>query len=382
MAASLNTLDQNCIVVTQEQITQIPDICGGIAWHPNGNCLAVYDHKLGSKETNICIYNVKENRVENKLNLCQGEAANMEWNKDGTLLAMRIDGVALVWNCHENIKKRTPAEVDVGQLKWNTAGNLLLTAGTWSEKCIIWNCATMEPVQQFTLDGGLYQLAWQSEDTFAIAMKNSQIQIFQIGIEKPILSMFGHTARISLLEWNEEGKLLASVSADMTLKVWSMDSEQCMSGWEKTKKHGRTVVNVKWIESGSNQLKLHQSRSNQVKSYQSSSNQLKLVTLSFNEIRIWGLKGELLKVHDIEAICVPTISLDGHLALLGNEIRCTLTNKIKMKLPFKKESSHPRKAFNKYHTKLVVYRYFEDNRILGIVDLETIAVNGGNILNN
>ena len=38
----------------------------------------------------------------------------------------------------------------------------------------------------------------------------------------------GHTNEVNAIKWDPQGKFLASCSDDMTLKVWSMDRDNCV----------------------------------------------------------------------------------------------------------------------------------------------------------
>lgn len=60
---------------------------------------------------------------------------------------------------------------------------------------------------------------WQSNTSFASCSTDQCIHVCKLGMDKPIKSFQGHTNEVNAIKWDPQGKLLASCSDDMTLKV-------------------------------------------------------------------------------------------------------------------------------------------------------------------
>lgn len=58
----------------------------------------------------------------------------------------------------------------------------------------------------------------------------------------------GHKDRVWVSKCSPDGKLLASASGDRTVRIWSLQSFQCIATLEGT--HQRTVRNLAWAPNG------------------------------------------------------------------------------------------------------------------------------------
>ena len=59
--------------------------------------------------------------------------------------------------------------------------------------------------------------------------------------------MQGHTNEVNAIKWDPQGKFLASCSDDMTLKVWTMDRDNCVHDLQA---HQKEIYTIKWSPTG------------------------------------------------------------------------------------------------------------------------------------
>lgn len=59
--------------------------------------------------------------------------------------------------------------------------------------------------------------------------------------------LFPHQNEVNAIKWDPNGELLASCSDDRTLKVWDMNSDQCIHDLQG---HAKEIYTIKWSPTG------------------------------------------------------------------------------------------------------------------------------------
>jgi transducin (beta)-like 1 len=104
-------------------------------------------------------------------------------------------------------------------LKWNKKGNYILSAGV-DRTTIIWDATSGLCDQQFSFHTApALDVDWQSDTTFASCSTDQKIHVCRLGETRPIKTFHGHQNEVNAIKWDPQGRLLASCSDDMTLKV-------------------------------------------------------------------------------------------------------------------------------------------------------------------
>ena len=106
-------------------------------------------------------------------------------------------------------------------MKWNKKGNYILSAGV-DRTTIIWDANSGHCEQQFAFHTApALDVDWQSDTTFASCSTDQKIHVCRLGETRVVKTFHGHQNEVNAIKWDPQGRLLASCSDDMTLKVIS-----------------------------------------------------------------------------------------------------------------------------------------------------------------
>ena len=160
-------------------------------------------------------------------------------------------------------------------------------------EAIVWNTIKEELEYKFEIESlcTSSQVAWQSDDTFAVARNDKSIALLNVVNSKAGLILIGHTDYIKLLKWDSKGQLLASCSRDKTVKVWNMRSNMCLRGWQNNY-HIDDIRKISWL-------------------YNTIYGSTVLASFSYYEIKIWAATGSCLVAHRLEPQHVFGVSASG-----------------------------------------------------------------------
>merc|ERR1719436_889444 len=226
------------------------------AWNPKKDLLA-----SGSGDSTARIWNLAGPagettevlkhciQMEGKEVPSNKDVTSLDWNCDGNLLATgSYDGYARIWSTTGTLEKTLGQHKGpIFALKWNKAGNYILSAGV-DRTTIIWDSATGNCKQQFAFHSApALDVDWKSEESFASCSTDKQIHVCQLGQDRPVKSFQGHTNEVNAIKWDPQGKFLASCSDDMTLKIWSMDRDTSVHDLSA---HLKEIYTIKWSPTG------------------------------------------------------------------------------------------------------------------------------------
>uniref|UniRef100_A0A1I8GPN8 WD_REPEATS_REGION domain-containing protein n=1 Tax=Macrostomum lignano TaxID=282301 RepID=A0A1I8GPN8_9PLAT len=179
------------------------------------------------------------------------DVTSLDWNCDGSRLATgSYDGYARLWTTDGQLSRTLGQHKGpIFALKWNKSGTLILSAGV-DKTTIIWDASTGQAQKQFAFHSApALDVDWQSDTTFASCSTDQTIQVCRLGEDRPIKTFHGHTNEVNAIKWDPVGRLLASCSDDMTLKLWSMDG-RANQPVHDFKAHQKEIYTIKWSPTG------------------------------------------------------------------------------------------------------------------------------------
>ncbi|SOV01493.1 related to Nuclear receptor co-repressor/HDAC3 complex subunit TBLR1 [Ustilago sp. UG-2017a] len=246
--------------VQDNQITILAGHTGEVfisAWNPTvPNMLA-----SGGGDATVRIWEVPDNAGEtpDAPTICKHlpaaqskDISTLDWNPDGTLLASgSYDGIVRLWTPQGDLHLvMSMHQGPVISVRWNRKGNMLLT-GSADGTIIVWDLNSGKPRYTFPLHSdSVLDVEWLStadgslkpksssdapppmphglspsvaDNYFATCSADNSINLCKLGEPKPIKSFKGHTDEVNAIRFDPSQTLLASVSDDMTAKIWALD---------------------------------------------------------------------------------------------------------------------------------------------------------------
>ncbi|KAI6104547.1 WD40-repeat-containing domain protein [Pisolithus croceorrhizus] len=154
-----------------------------------------------------------------------------------TVVSLSRDRTVFVW-------KATTGEVE-RQFQISLDARSLATLSNDGEKLLaahrqdltIWNTVTMESIKTIALEGPMALCMGLSNDCakVALGMADNNIHLWDLeNDETDSPHLAGGTELPLYIAWSPDGKTVSSVAQDATLRVWSVESRQCMPESHRT----------------------------------------------------------------------------------------------------------------------------------------------------
>ncbi|KAK4004494.1 hypothetical protein OUZ56_006228 [Daphnia magna] len=157
------------------------------------------------------------------------ELRSLEWNIDGTRLAVGFDdGTVVVWSypeCKIFFQKKLP----FAKINWNpTRPNLFAIWQSWGDHVFVCDSYIGDVIT--TIDcKNVEAVKWISENRIAVHSFDRKIEIFEMEennlTTNRLVKEFTHGEYCHYLEWNERTQYLAS-GGIYEIKIWSMDDDK------------------------------------------------------------------------------------------------------------------------------------------------------------
>jgi transducin (beta)-like 1 len=168
------------------------------------------------------------------------DVSALSWNPDGTLLASgSYDGILRLWTPQGDLHLvMSMHQGPIFAVRWNRKGNYILS-GSADGTAIVWDLGSGKVRQQFSLHSdSVLDIDWltgsmnlkgsnvstAADGTLATCSADNSINLLRLGESKPVKILRGHTDEVNAIRFDPTGTLLASVSDDMTARVWNLNA--------------------------------------------------------------------------------------------------------------------------------------------------------------
>jgi WD40 repeat protein/tRNA A-37 threonylcarbamoyl transferase component Bud32 len=196
----------------------------GVAFSPDGTLLAVC-----GEDKNTVLWDTRDWQLLETLGEHSNQVGALAFSHDGKWLAtVSEDGLAIVWD----VATRNP----VHRLKNNTAltsvsfdpqDQRLIVGGRAGRCTNLWDLRT----GKLLLIGSthheiVHAVAFHPQKNyFAVATKGGVVELHDASTGDRFRNLHGHAMRVWSLAFSPNGERLATASADRTVKIWNLSSE-------------------------------------------------------------------------------------------------------------------------------------------------------------
>ncbi|KDR85615.1 hypothetical protein GALMADRAFT_234582 [Galerina marginata CBS 339.88] len=164
--------------------------------------------------------------LENVSKAVQGDLTCLNWNSEGTLLAIgSYDSILRVCTSTGSVYFSHPQhQGPIFSARFSKSGSWLLTGSLDGTTCL-WDVKEKRLHKQYRCHKDCcLDIEWINEDTFASAGADMRIFVMRVDEDEPIKTLNGHKDEINQIRVNPSGTRLASCSDDGTAHIWRVDN--------------------------------------------------------------------------------------------------------------------------------------------------------------
>ncbi|KAI0319053.1 WD40 repeat-like protein [Amylostereum chailletii] len=150
-----------------------------------------------------------------------GDLTSLDWNFDGTLLALgSYDAMLRIVTVDGHLyMSENRHQAPVFASRFSKDGKWLVSASLDCTTCV-WNVASRQLHKAATYENCCLDVDWLDNETFACCGADKNVHIMSINGSKPITTFIGHTHEVNQIRFNPSRSRLASCADDSTARVW------------------------------------------------------------------------------------------------------------------------------------------------------------------
>ncbi|KAF8665417.1 hypothetical protein AX16_000436 [Volvariella volvacea WC 439] len=157
----------------------------------------------------------------------QGDVTSLNWNHDGTLLAVgTYDSVLRVYSASGELYFEHPQHEKgpVFSTRFSPSGRWLLSASLDGTACL-WDIRSKQLHRQYRCHSDCcLDVDWLNDVIFVTCGTDTHIQILSVDEVEPLKTLSGHAKEINQIKCSPSGTRIISGSDDTTARVWNVES--------------------------------------------------------------------------------------------------------------------------------------------------------------
>lgn len=185
-----------------------------IAFHPDRQLLA-----SGGQDGRIRLWNTDSGAEHAQLAAGSDWVETLAWSRDGSTLAVAAGKRIRFVNVHGELLSETPDHSStIADIRWQPHTELLAVASYGGVS--LWRPGDPEPVQQIDFKGSLLRLAWRPDGQILVAgTQEASVRYFDVKGGGDPLQMSGFATKVRELSWHHSSRWLAIGGGPM-ICVW------------------------------------------------------------------------------------------------------------------------------------------------------------------
>ncbi|UKZ59385.1 uncharacterized protein TrAtP1_000693 [Trichoderma atroviride] len=176
----------------------------------NDKTIKIWDARAGTCSLTITGHTINVNSVS--------------FSHDSKMLASASDKIIKLWDpttgtCISTLEGHSS---DVYCVKFSHNSRILASASDHTSCVKLWDTISFSCISTFR---GNSCIAFSHDSTIFASVDGSSIRLWDIATNKGLATFYGHTISIREIAFSHDSKLLASASADNTIKIWDLETD-------------------------------------------------------------------------------------------------------------------------------------------------------------